>query len=148
MAKMNHITILVKDIERSKRFYREVLGLKSTFELDISGEQFSKVTGNKDVMIKFAALKSPSSDFILELAQFKNPKTKINNNDFRHFAFEVDDVDRIYRRLKEKGIETVSEPVTITDFHPKVDGKRFFYFKDPDKNLIELFNKQDTLYSS
>lgn len=148
MTKINHITILVEDIERSKRFYRDILGLKSTFELDISGEQFSKVTGNKDVMIKFAALKSPSSDVILELAQFKNPKMKINNNDFRHFAFEVDDVDRVYKRLKEKGIETVSEPVTITDFHPKVDGKRFFYFKDPDKNLIELFNKRNTLYSS
>jgi catechol 2,3-dioxygenase-like lactoylglutathione lyase family enzyme len=148
MTAFNHITILVEDIERSKKFYEETLGLKTTFELDISGEQFSKVTGNNDVMIRFAALKPPSSPFIVELAQFINPRKKISNNDFRHFAFEVDDVDTIYKKLKKMGVEMVSEPVTISDCHPKVDGKRFFYFRDPDKNLVELFNKRDHLYSS
>lgn len=148
MVKINHITILVKDIERSKKFYREVLGLKPTFEIDISGNQFSRVTGIEGVKIKFAALKSSSSPVILELAQFTDPKKEIKNNDFRHFAFEVDDVDRIYKRLVKKKVEVISEPLTISDFHPKVDGKRFFYFRDPDKNLIELFNKKDTLYSS
>lgn len=148
MVKINHITILVKNIERSKNFYSELLGLKSTFEIDISGNQFSRVTGIKDVKIRFAALKSSSSHVILELAQFVHPKKEIASDDFRHFAFEVDDVDKIYKRLVKRKTEVISEPVTITDFHPKVDGKRFFYFRDPDKNLIELFNKQDTLYSS
>lgn len=76
MVKINHITILVKNIERSKNFYSELLGLKSTFEIDISGNQFSRVTGIKDVKIRFAALKSSSSHVILELAQFVHPKRR------------------------------------------------------------------------
>jgi len=41
----------------------------------------------------------------------------------------------------------VSEPVTISNCDPEIDGKRFFYFKDPDGNLIELFNRTENLYS-
>jgi glyoxylase I family protein len=148
MTAINHITILVSDIEKSKRFYKDVLGLETTFERSLSGEQFSKVMGEEDIFIKFAALRSPGPGIILELVQFIRPEKELHNNDFRHIAFEVENVDTVYKRLLEKGVETVSEPVTITGFHPKVDGKRFFYFRDPDKNLVELFNKRENLYSS
>jgi catechol 2,3-dioxygenase-like lactoylglutathione lyase family enzyme len=35
--KINHITIVVSDIEKSKEFYKGILGLESTFEEEISG---------------------------------------------------------------------------------------------------------------
>ncbi len=145
--KLNHITVVVSDIEESKRFYKEILGLDSTFEEEIGGEQFSKVTAIKDLRLRFAVLKDKASNMIIELAQFLKPKAEIHK-DFRHIAFEVDEVDKIYSILKKKNIETLSEPVTITDSHPKINGKRFFYFRDPDGNLIELFNSRKSLYSS
>jgi catechol 2,3-dioxygenase-like lactoylglutathione lyase family enzyme len=145
--KLNHITIVVSDIDRSKRFYREILGLESTFEEEISGGQFSEVTATPGLRLRFAVLRARNSDIIIELAQFLNPQTEINS-DFRHIAFEVDDVDEVHLMLKNKGIETLSEPVTISGSHPKINGKRFFYFRDPDGNLIELFNSRKSLYSN
>jgi len=144
--RLNHISIIVKDVEKSKKFYKEMLGLECTFEQKIGGQQFSKVIGKKNVELKFAVLQT-NSDVILELVQFINTDERINN-DFRHIAFEVLHVDELYKKLKDKKIETLSEPVTITDSNEKINGKRFFYFKDLDGNLVELFNKKENLYSN
>ena len=84
---------------------------------------------------------------IIEFAQFIHPLPEISV-DFRHIAFEVDDVDKVYNMMKENNIETLSDPVTITNCHPKMDGKKFFYFRDPDGNLIEIFNSRENLYSN
>lgn len=145
--KLNHITLVVGDLEKSKRFYKEALGFEPGFEKEISGEQYSKVTGYAGLKLRFAVLKIPSSDVIIELAQFINPSKEINN-DFRHIAFEVDDVDKMYNKLIALNVKVVSEPVMIHGQGKGLDGKKFFYFKDPDGNLIELFNKNSELYSS
>jgi len=145
--KLNHITLVVKDVEKSKQFYKETLGFEPGFEKEISGEQYSKVTGYPDLRLKFAVLKIPDSDVIIELAQFINPEQQVNN-DFRHIAFEVENIDKICEKLKRLGIKTVSEPVTISGQGKGLDGKKFFYFKDLDGNLIEIFNKKGDLYSS
>jgi len=145
--KLNHITLVVKDIEKSKHFYKETLGFEAGFEKEISGEQYAKVTGYTGLKLKFCVLKIPGSDVVIELAQFVNPSLEINN-DFRHIAFEVEDVDEMYGKLKGLNIEVVSEPVTISGQGKGLDGKKFFYFKDLDCNLIEIFNKKEDLYSS
>jgi len=145
--KLNHITLVVKDIEKSKQFYKDTLGLNSGFGKEISGPQYSEVTGHPSLKLKFQVLKLPNSDIIIELAQFLNPKKEISQ-DFRHIAFEVNDIHKIYKKLKALNVHTVSEPVTISNQGPGLDGKKFFYFKDPDGNLIELFNKNKDLYSS
>ena len=76
--KINHITIVVSDIEKSKEFYKGILGLESTFEEEISGDQFSKVTAISDVRLRFAVLRAKDSDMIIELAQFIHPLPEIN----------------------------------------------------------------------
>ena len=144
--KLNHITLIVKDVMKSKQFYKETLGFEAGFEKEIYGEQYSKVTGYPDLRLKFAVLKIPDSDVIIELAQFVNPSVEIGK-DFRHVAFEVDDVDEMYGKLKGF-VEVVSEPVLISGQGKGLDGKKFFYFRDLDGNLIELFNKNKELYSS
>lgn len=75
--KLNHITLVVKDIEKSKQFYKETLGFEAGFEKEIGGEQYSKVTGYSGLRLKFVVLKIPNSDVIIELAQFINPFVKI-----------------------------------------------------------------------
>ena len=119
---LNHITLVVSDIEKSKEFYKKYLNLEPTFQANIGGPFYSKIIGKENVSLIFAALKIPNSPIIIELAQFINPKTKINP-DFRHIAFEVDDVDKIYKVLKENKIETVSEPVTVQEKNAKINGK-------------------------
>lgn len=147
MIEFNHISIVVRDLEKSKRFYQEVLGLEVIFEEFFGGEQFARVTGYEGVHARFAVLPLPGSSVIMELVEFYTPDVKPTGG-FRHIAFAVDDVDKIYGRFVAQGVATVSEPVTISDAHPKIDGKRFFYFRDPDGNLIELFQKKGSLYSA
>jgi catechol 2,3-dioxygenase-like lactoylglutathione lyase family enzyme len=142
--KLNHITLVVEDIGKSKNFYQKILGFEPGFEKEISGEQYSKVTGHDNLRLRFCVIKIPESDVIIELAQFINPKQGINN-DFRHVAFEVDDVDEVYEKVKDRA---VSEPVIISGQGKGLDGKKFFYFKDLDGNLVEILNKSKDLYSS
>ena len=145
--KLNHITFVVSDIKESIKFYKDILWFECPFAENIYWPEFSKVTWKEELNLDFAVLKMPNTNVILELAQFNNPKQEINK-DFRHIAFEIDDVDIFYDKLLSKWIETVSEPVTVDNFHPKIDWKRFFYFKDPDGNMIEVFNSKKWLYSN
>lgn len=146
MSTLNHIAILVSNLERSKRFYKEALGLEAVFEHPISGPQFEKVTGIEVFDVVFAVLTDKKSGVNLEIAEFRNGLIE-SPSVFNHIAFEVEDVDKLYHKFIEDGIETVSEPVTLSHPHPKINGKRFFYFYDPDGNIIEVFNKKEGLYS-
>ncbi|MCC7572605.1 MAG: VOC family protein [Candidatus Methanofastidiosum sp.] len=146
MATLNHIALLVSNLEASKRFYKETLGLEPIFEHPISGEQFEKVTGLNDFDVVFAVLSDNKSKVNIELVEFKNGLME-SPSIFNHIAFEVDDVDELHQKFVNNCIETVSEPVTLTHPHPKINGKRFFYFYDPDGNIIEVYNKKEGLYS-
>ena len=146
MAALNHIALLVSNLETSKRFYKETLGLETVFEHPISGEQFEKVTGLNDFDVVFAVLSDNKSKVNIELVEFKNGLME-SPSIFNHIAFEVEDVDALHQKFVNNCIETVSEPVTLTHPHPKINGKRFFYFYDPDGNIIELYNKKEGLYS-
>ena len=84
---------------------------------------------------------------ILELVEFIYPKQVILP-DFRHIAFEVENADKYYRKLFELGVNIISMPVEIKNFDPRIDGKKFFYFRDPDGNLIEISEKGTNKYSA
>ncbi|NMC58357.1 MAG: VOC family protein [Candidatus Methanofastidiosa archaeon] len=146
MVTLNHIAIIVSDLERSKRFYNETLGLETAFEHPINGAQFEKVTGIEGFDVVFAVLTDKKSRVNIELAEFKNGLVE-SPSIFNHIAFEVEDVDALHQKFVNNYIETVSEPVTLTHPHPKINGKRFFYFYDPDGNIIEVYNKKEGLYS-
>ena len=50
-------------------------------------------------------------------------------------GFEVKDVDAEYERIKTLGVEFVMLPKT----HPW--GARSFWFRDPDRNIVDFFSK-------
>ncbi|MBN1785552.1 MAG: VOC family protein [Candidatus Methanofastidiosa archaeon] len=146
MSILNHIALRVSDLERSKRFYNIALGLEPTFEHNIKGPQFEKVSGIKGFDVVFAVMSDMESKVNLELVEFKNEFSE-RPSQFNHIAFEVLDVDTLHVKLTEMGIRTISEPVTLSHENEKINGKRFFYFNDPDGNVIEVFNKKEGLYS-
>jgi len=147
MATLNHIALRVNDIERSKSFYKRILGLESKFEHGINGDQFEKVSGIKGFDVVFAVMSDEISKVNIELVEFKNNFREVASS-FNHIAFEVEDVDVLYDRLVDEGeVMIISEPVTIEHDNDKITGKRMFYFHDPDGNVIEAFNKKEGLYS-
>lgn len=146
MSILNHIAIRVSDIEKSKLFYKRYLGLESSFEHNISGGQFEKVSGIIGFDVVFSVMTDKETNVNLELVEFKN-EFKEKPSGFNHIAFEVEDVDILYEKLVDDNISTISEPVTLIHENEKINGKRFFYLFDPDKNIIEVFNKKKGLYS-
>lgn len=146
MTTLNHMAILVSDLESSKKFYEATLELETVFEHHINGAQFEKVTGIKEFDAIFAVLSDKKSNVNIELVEFKNGLME-SPSIFNHVAFEVEDVDSMYDKLVNNCIETISEPVTLSHPHPKINGKRFFYFYDPDGNIVEVYNKKEGLYS-
>lgn len=80
--KINHVTLLVKDKQRSKKFYTEVLG-------------FEKKESDNCLWIKIG------DQYIHITENSGGPVT----GTFYHFAIEIDDLPLYLEKLKEKGVE-------------------------------------------
>jgi catechol 2,3-dioxygenase-like lactoylglutathione lyase family enzyme len=86
--KLAHICLGSPDLNRSREFYCDILGLRKKFDFIKNGELFG---------------------FYLELADetfievFKGEVAKVDGYPLRHFCLETDDIDKVARRLQEGG---------------------------------------------
>jgi lactoylglutathione lyase len=140
---VHHTAINVTNIEKSIRFYGDVLGLKPLFEpQEASGKDLERTTRLKGATLLFTMLQVGDGQTLLELLQFVKPKGRPYTRRHcdvgaPHIAFRVDDIDAACRELKRKGIEFYSAPLRIASGPLK--GNAFVYFKDPDGITLELF---------
>ena len=123
--KILHAMIRVADIDKSLKFYTELLGLKKTHEIKL-----------EDCILHF--LKGDDSDFEIELTQnFENPeKGYTNGNAFGHFAVETKNMDEFDKKVKDFGLEYLYEPFIMEEAQSKIA-----FIKDPDGNEIEIIQK-------
>ena len=153
ITKLNHANIIVSDLERSKKFYTEVLGLEVVMQTEIDEEQFARGVGIPGTKVRGAFLQVPGTPTVIEMFEYTaphksrtiSPEWRPSNIGIGHLAFEVDDIDKTYSKLQEHGVPFVSTPVKIPESHKDVGGVRFCYFNDPDGILMELIyfpNKQ------
>ena len=92
---LNHSGLVVEDLERSVRFYRDVIGLEvvRTFERD--GGPISDVVGYENTHLKGAML-SLNDGHVIELIQYVRPEVAERPTQERavlggsHIAFNVD----------------------------------------------------------
>ena len=92
MIKFDHNNINVLDLERSKKFYKEALGLTEVRHID--GEGFKIVfLGDEQ-----------GSEHLLELTWLADRKEPYNlgDNEF-HLAFRTDDFDATHAKHKDMG---------------------------------------------
>jgi lactoylglutathione lyase len=138
----DHIGIQVRDLERSSRFYEEHLGFRRVDRFSMSEEYVQRVVGYyPDVTLEIAVLAIPGSEVFLEILEYRgvggspiDPAT--GNPGTAHFCLFVDDLDELYARLREAGVEFVSELQTPT-VGPN-EGGRLVYMIDPDGIRVEL----------
>ena len=141
---IDHINIVVADMERSVWFYSTVLGLQRGFEVILEGEWIETVTGLPDVLAHCVFMESSDATVRLELLQYLMPTGEMlpsnrlpNTSGLRHLAFTVDNIDVLIERLREAGVLPISEPVTVPFMVGTMGRKRLFYFHDPDGTLLE-----------
>lgn len=111
IRQIDHVSVLITDLARSRRFYREVLGLQEiakprTFDFSVLWFDL----GNQHLHL----LLKPQADTISA----------------RHFALRVADARQARAHFQEHGV-AMQETTPI----PRCD--RFFVF-DPDENRIEV----------
>lgn len=128
IKKIDHIGIAVKDLESSKAFYENVLGLKVTAE-EVVEEQKVKVafipTGDSEVEL----LESTTPDG--PIARFIEKK----GEGIQHIAFRVDNLEEKLAQLKAAGIRLIDEKPRYGAGGAKI---AFLHPKSTNGTLIEL----------
>ena len=147
IARVDHVNIVVRNTQPMIEFYRDVLGMKVTKDVNIGGDWIEQVVGLKDVEARVVYLELPAGPR-LELIEYDSP-TMIDSDQLgqpqmrglRHLAFAVNDIDAVHRRLDSAGVRFISSVQQVPDAQVTYDAsarKHLVYFRDPEDNLLEL----------
>lgn len=111
--KLVQVALTTRDLERSRRFYRDVLGLPLLFEA--GGMMFFDLQGTRLLIGTENPGNSPGGSVLY---------------------FDAPDIDRLASALEEKGVEFLgpAQVVQRTDTHEL----KIRAFHDPDGNPLEL----------
>ncbi len=121
--KLLHTRYRVDDIDRSVRFYTDVLGL----------QEIRRSQSPRGSILVF--LKAPESDETIELCSFPASGPVNVQPDLTHLAFQVDSLEEFGRHLAAKSIAYSDGP------HMKPDGSGFAFIDAPEGYEIELIER-------
>jgi catechol 2,3-dioxygenase-like lactoylglutathione lyase family enzyme len=138
----HHTSFTVANLDRSLTFFRDRLGLEVVFVREVREDYFSRIVGLPSCVVKAALLRLPGSQHHVELFEYVEPRGQACSPrpcdpGSSHLALVVDDLNGLFSRLRDQGVEFVSEPVLITAGSNK--GAYGAYLRDPNGILIELF---------
>jgi len=125
----HHVSMRVRDLNKSIRFYSEGLGFIERF----SWGQNPKRT----------VLMDTGDGNYFEISQ-GDPDQVYGNGVYRHFALRVDDCDTALEVARAAGAEVTVETRDVTISSEPVLQLRIAFFKGPDGELIELFQDDQT----
>jgi methylmalonyl-CoA/ethylmalonyl-CoA epimerase len=119
VLRIDHIAVLVDDLESPLKFWQEALGLELTHIKDVPAElaqiAFLPTGGSEIELVRPTTLDSGLGRYL----EKRGPG-------MHHICLEVDDITGMLAQLKEKGVQLINEePKTSTDgrkyafIHPK-----------------------------
>ena len=134
---LSYFGIRVTDLDRSVRFYTELLGLK-----EVARGDSSQAGGGRYVL-----LRDRNSGQKLELNWYPNGSpyatTYLAGEGLDHIAFRVNDLAGTLKKLIAANVETVEIPPALREGSSGTDGASYqvklAYVKDPDGNWIEFY---------
>ena len=136
MGIYNHTGQVVTDLERSKRFYQEVLGFKSWYEFQPPEEATAKLSSLKSPLGVTASYLTLDG-FVLELIHYSAPgaltahrQRVMNEPGLTHISVAVDDVRATARKAVEYGGQIIDDS----------DIGIGLFIRDPDGQLLELLH--------
>ena len=134
---VRHVGIVVSDMERSLKFYKDLLGLKIKSIEDEEGKFLDNMLAHKYVKNKVAKLYAGNGSALVELIDSKIFANKKDRNFFTigasHFAFTVDNLEKTYDYLMKNAVKFTAPPQLTPDGYAKVT-----FCEDPDGTPIEL----------
>lgn len=129
IKKINHIAILVEDLDAPLKFWRDALGL-----------ELAQVQDNPSEQAQIAFL--PLGDSEIELVRPTNEDSGLarylekRGPGMHHLCLEVDDIAGMLQQLKAKGIQLINEEPRLGD-----DGRKYAFVHPKSANgvMVELY---------
>jgi lactoylglutathione lyase len=124
ISRLLHTRYRVDDLDKTAKFYTEVLGLK----------EISRHTSPRGSTLAF--FKAPVGDGTIEICHFPKSGPVLVQADLTHLAFEVEDLDAFAREAAAKGYP-LSDGPTVTG-----SGSKIAFIDGPEGYEIELIEKK------
>ena len=126
VSKLLHTRYRVDDLERTVKFYKDVLGLQEV-------RRHKSPRGSE-----LAFLKAPASEELIELCHFPSSGPVQVQPDLTHLAFEVESLEQFGEHLQKLGLKYSDGP------HLKPDGGGIAFVDAPEGYEIELIQMSKT----
>jgi len=125
VTKLLHTRYRVNDLERTVKFYRDVLGL----------EEIKRHKSQRGSELVF--LKAPEGKEEIEICFLPGGESVQVQSDLTHLAFEVDSLDEFARHLAKHGLKFSDGPTTSSS------GTTFAFIDAPEGYEIELIQRSN-----
>ena len=137
------VGLTVSDMDRSVKFFSNVLDFEKVGDVEVSGDEYEKLQGVFGLRMRVVRMKLGAE--AIDLTQYLAPEGRpipadwrSNDRWFQHIAIVVSDVDKAYQHLRAHKVRYGSTgPQTIPLNNKAAAGIRAFYFKDPDGHYLE-----------
>ena len=118
---LDHVTIVVKNLDATRRFYAGLLGMQEVARPNFSfaGQWFQAGATMIHTILEFEGSGPAGS-------------AACANSRGHHFAFLVDNCLEAAKRIEQAGVPFVSPP------KPRPDGAMQLFINDPDGHLVEI----------
>ena len=148
--KMNHIGIMVGEMDKAVEFYTQVLGLKIVMNNTKVQEERKTAIGRMCIAVFGEGFKGFNIAHLVitdgigvELFEMKE-RAQRHDLDFSrlgifHFCLQTDDFETVMQKTEEYGGKVRMD---VMRYHPEDDSKpaKMVYLEDPFGNLFELYS--------
>lgn len=124
--KFVHTMIRVKDLDESMKFYKELIEMNQTGEVELD-----------DCTLYYLSDEDGQTQIEMTYNKETPKEGYTNGNAFGHFAFELDKMSDFTEKMNKLGYKYLYEPF----FMPQVN-MYIAFLNDPNGNEIEIMAKQ------
>lgn len=130
--KLHHVALHTRDTNRAIAFYQK-------FGAEIIDQTVTYIANHPGEFWKLTLLRV-ADDFVIELKEpsFSDRMPLSDDGYFNHICIQVDDVEKMIRRLRAQGVNTFIPPVLRKHEIYSPGGIKNTFLRGPDGEQIEL----------
>lgn len=129
--KVRHAGVFTDKPKEMIAFYEQALGFKKVWD---EKENVKAITGMDLTLrtIKLASDDGSQVEFLVP-QKLEKRRQKYNSGGITHIALTVLNMEKIFRKCQEFGVEMLTGKIFVSNVNRKI-----FFVKDPDGNVLEL----------
>ena len=131
IRKLDHVSFLVRDVERSRRFFTQVLGLRELPRPSSIKNPGAWLTNDEHSFEVHLIGEAEAGRVTQTHTPYRRDEMATGHGS--HPAFELENLEAAIHHLRDLNVEIVGGP------RPRGDGVQQIFICDPDGHLIELF---------